>query len=195
MPPVKSEQTRNLRIIGTAGTVLFLLLLLSGMALYLGWELPPLDLRGEHATPDGYATPPRAVTAPPGTVTRASLSAANAIIPSADPNRNPLAADPEAISLGQQVYHVNCEMCHGKPGEAIGAVGERYNPHPPPLIERVPGASDARLYASVTDGIRSTPSAETARYLPQEWHAYQAMLSDRERWAVVAYLRSAYRSQ
>lgn len=192
MSPVKSDQQRRLRLLGSAAAALFFLFLLAGMALYEGWELPPLDLRDAHTTSDGYAPPPRAAAIPPGTVSRASLSPANHLTEDGSSGVNPLASDPRAVSLGQRVYHVNCAMCHGEPGESIGPVGERYNPQPPPLQERVPALPEARLYASITEGIRSTPTPETAQYLPQEWHAFRTMTSERERWAAVAYLRSAF---
>ena len=52
MSPVTNEQERNLRLLGFVGATLFLLILLAGVALYQGWEPPPLDLtllQGLHA--------------------------------------------------------------------------------------------------------------------------------------------------
>lgn len=81
-------------------------------------------------------------------------------------------------------------MCHGTPGGPPGPVAEHYQPRPPDLAEHLPHHSDAQLYSLITYGIRSTPTPEASRYLPEQWHAFRATTSPRERWAMVAYLRS-----
>jgi mono/diheme cytochrome c family protein len=177
-----SEQVRNLKILGAVGLALFAAVLVIAVMLYHGSELPPEDLRQYSSSPTGYAPPPQPQVIPPGTV----------------PRRPPPALAPRewraAGALGQHAYTVNCAMCHGSPGHDIGPVGDTYLPRPTDLARYVPAHPAARLYAVITDGIRSTPTPEAARYLPQEWHAFRAITSPAERWAIVAVLKARFRA-
>lgn len=192
MPPVNDEQANNLSVLRAVAGVLVITLLVIGAGLYFGWELPPARMRTYYTSATGYAPPPRAGVIPPGTVARGALDLAPSTEAAAEGLTNPLAGDPAAGVLGKKAYTVNCAMCHGEPGGAIGPVGEVYRPQPPPLAEHLPEHSDGRLYAMITYGIRSTPTRETAQYLPREWHAFEGITSARERWAIIAYLRSAF---
>src|SRR5205823_8151532 len=108
--------------------------------------------------------------------------------PEAERLTNPLAGDPAGLPAGKQAYDINCAMCHGSPGRAIGPVGESYLPRPPDLARQVPQRSAGHLYCDITEGIRSTPTPEAARYLPREWHAFREITTPKERWAIVAYM-------
>lgn len=211
MPPVKlslpstgEEQARNLKIVA-AVAVLFLIALTSlGAALYLGAELPPHDVRTYQTTPDGYAAPPRPTeVVPAGTVARGSraYAAPGEVAPNsgmpvpslavADRWTNPLRGRADAAEQGKHLYSINCVMCHGEPGSGKpGNVGEAYTPKPPDLgSPRLSMFSGGRLYYRITYGIESTPTAESARYLPRDWHAFGPLLRPEERWGIVTYLQ------
>ncbi|HEU4753588.1 MAG TPA: cytochrome c [Armatimonadota bacterium] len=180
MPPVRTEQERNVRIVLGVLAAVVLLGLVTGGLLYMGVELPPYGLRSYYTASDGYAAPANPVIVPPGTVARGSGMR----------NTDPGGA-PAALDAGRRAYAVNCAMCHGEPGRGPGPVGESYVPPPPDVSRSVAARADAQLYQSITRGIRSTPTAEAARYLPETWHAFPE-ISARERWAVVRYLRTAF---
>lgn len=214
-----SEQERNLRIVKVIAALVVLGVIVTGALLYVGAEVPPYDLRTYYTSASGYASPPRPGVVPVGTVARGALalkdgggqqsavsgqSSGSGSIPPGlggrEPNaqgptpiadlRNPLHPEAETLGLGERAYGVNCAMCHGEGGRGIGPVGKVYQPRPPDLSKRLPGQPDGRLYIQITEGIRSTPTPEAARYLPREWHAFREITTPRERWAILTYLKA-----
>lgn len=208
MSPVAQEQQRNLKILTLALAALVLLIALGGWYLFTGVELPPYEMRHYYTSATGYAPPPGRQPAPPGTIARGSTrlqepslpSTAAAISgpdraltpPEADRLVNPARPDSATVALGKAQCDANCRMCHGAPGEAIGPVGEAYTPRPPDLRTRVRLHSDGALFFLITNGIRSTPTPETARYIPDEWHSFRDLMTPRERWAAVTYMRHSF---
>lgn len=96
------------------------------------------------------------------------------------------------LVLGKQVYDKRCAACHGATGKGDGPAAELLVPRPRDFtagkykIRSVPGqlASDQDLFRIVTDGMPGTS-------MPG-WRA----LPERERWAVVEYIKrfaEAYR--
>jgi mono/diheme cytochrome c family protein len=187
MPPIAEEQSRNLRILGALIAAFILLVIVAGYALYSGAELPPAEMQTGHSSSDGYAPPAHPEIVPGGSVPR------GVPVPAAPgrPEREAVTPDAATLSLGKRAYDVNCAMCHGAPGGETGPVGKTYVPRPPDLAGHAAAYPPERLYAMITDGIRSTPTPEAARYLPREWHAYRAITTSRERWAMVRYIRSS----
>src|SRR5262249_61756792 len=88
---------------------------------------------------------------------------------------------PAAMAQGEQLYRDNCAGCHGLDGAAHGpqAAASRV---PAPDLQR-PGSlvdqTDTQLLAVVTDGVAGTG-------MP----GFGASLTESQRWAAVAWLRS-----
>lgn len=187
MPPVAEEQSRNLCILGALAAAVILVALIAGYALYSGAELPSAEMRTGHTSADGYAPPAHPAVVPSGSVPRGVPA------PTAPgrPEREALTGDAATLALGKRAYDVNCAMCHGAPGGEPGPVGKTYVPRPPDLAQHAAAYPPERLYAMITDGIRSTPTPEAARYLPREWHAFRAITTSRERRAMVRYIKES----
>jgi mono/diheme cytochrome c family protein len=84
---------------------------------------------------------------------------------------NPVAAQPDAIAAGSNLYQNNCAQCHGADGNGKGG-------RPPVRSARIAGATDGDLYWLLKNG-------EAFRGMPS-W----AKLPEGQRWQIVAYLRS-----
>jgi mono/diheme cytochrome c family protein len=84
---------------------------------------------------------------------------------------NPVAAQPDAIAAGQNLYQNNCAQCHGADGNGRGR-------RPAVHSARIAGATDGDLFWLLKNGqpFRGMPS----------W----ARLPEGQRWQIVAYLRS-----
>jgi mono/diheme cytochrome c family protein len=84
---------------------------------------------------------------------------------------NPVAAQPDAIAAGQNLYQNNCAQCHGADGNGRGR-------RPPVHSARIAGTTDGDLFWLLKNGqpFRGMPS----------W----ARLPEGQRWQIVAYLRS-----
>jgi mono/diheme cytochrome c family protein len=84
---------------------------------------------------------------------------------------NPVAAHPEAIAAGLNLFQNNCAQCHGADGNGRGR-------RPPVHSARIAGATDGDLFWLLKNGqpFRGMPS----------W----ARLPEGQRWQIVAYLRS-----
>jgi mono/diheme cytochrome c family protein len=91
---------------------------------------------------------------------------------------NPVDATPQTIAQGREVYLRECASCHGATGNNDGdkapkeIVGTR-KPSDPSLREE----SDGALFWKIGEGRSAMPST---------WD----VLTDRERWAVVIFLRT-----
>src|SRR5687768_6614728 len=93
-------------------------------------------------------------------------------LPSERPTANPLEGNADAITAGMGAYRVRCADCHGM--EARGIRG--------PDITQVwvRGRTDARLFATIRNGVPST-----------EMPAFPApRTSDMDIWRILAYLRT-----
>ena len=92
--------------------------------------------------------------------------------------RSPIAADGQAAAGGKAVYAKQCAQCHGAGGKGDGSKGRDLDPRPSDLTSAAVGReSDGALYWKISTGRRPMP-------------AFEKLLSQRERWEVVAYLRS-----
>jgi mono/diheme cytochrome c family protein len=85
---------------------------------------------------------------------------------------------PDQLALGKKVYADKCAACHGDSGAGDGPQAAGKNvpnlTDPAALISK----SDTALYQTVTNG------------LPDVSHKFNDQLTDDERWAAIAYLRS-----
>jgi mono/diheme cytochrome c family protein len=93
-------------------------------------------------------------------------------VPQADRQRtNPLAANPDSIAAGAQLYREHCAKCHGVDAEGKGS-------RPGLKTERLQNASDGELAWILKNGniFKGMPG----------W----AGMPEQERWQIIAFLRS-----
>ena len=96
--------------------------------------------------------------------------------------QSPLATTADTLELGALVFRQNCSMCHGMTGDGDGYVGLAFTPYPapvPPAIddERIQSLTPGEVYASVSNGFGFMP-------------AFQGLLTEADRWAIVALLEA-----
>jgi mono/diheme cytochrome c family protein len=90
--------------------------------------------------------------------------------------RSPVAAAPDVLARGKQVYDTICTVCHGPKGEGDGPIIGRF-PNPPSLLAaHAKALPDGQIVHIVTRGQGIMPS-----------HAAQVLLPDR--WKVALYVR------
>jgi mono/diheme cytochrome c family protein len=90
---------------------------------------------------------------------------------------------PALLARGQERFDIFCAPCHSIAGDGDGFVARRGFPHPPSYhSDRLRNASDAHLYAVITDGYGAM-------------YPYARRLTPADRLAVVAYIRALQLSQ
>lgn len=102
----------------------------------------------------------------------------------------PLPVTPELMKRGHERYDIYCAPCHGLDGSGNGMVAKRaealgegtWTPPSSYHTEIVRGRPVGYLFNAITNGIRNMPP-----YGPQ--------IPERDRWAIVAYVRALQRSQ
>ena len=94
--------------------------------------------------------------------------------------KNPVAASPESVAAGQQLYMRQCASCHGKNGQ--GGPGNDLIPPAPGLLgdHWDHGSTDGELFANIKNGI-----APDFNMVP-----FKDKLKDDDIWSVVNYIRS-----
>jgi mono/diheme cytochrome c family protein len=121
--------------------------------------------------PDGWDPPAGAVPITGGEIDYTMEEAAELENPYAD-----------QAELGAEVYRINCAQCHGAEGLAdtfVAAVFEGYGaPRPANLQEMPRGLNDGELFYVVTNGF------------PETMPPFRRLLTEEQRWAVVAHLRT-----
>lgn len=96
--------------------------------------------------------------------------------------RNPLKIDAELLAHGQRRFNTYCSPCHDRTGQGRGVVGQRAIWIPTNLQEpRVKEMNDGEIFNVITSGRRSMPP-------------YRFQIVDRDRWAIVAYVRALQRT-
>ncbi|MCX7907977.1 MAG: DUF3341 domain-containing protein [Ignavibacteria bacterium] len=94
---------------------------------------------------------------------------------------NPLLPSKENLELGKSKYNTFCSPCHGWRGEGDSRLNGQF-PNPPSLhSEKVRNWSDGRIYHVIVEGQNIMPS-------------YSKQLTEKERWAIVLYIRALQRS-
>ena len=99
---------------------------------------------------------------------------------------NPLKPTKENIEAGRKLYEENCASCHGPQGRGDGEAGKELNP-PPANIAFVidkPIATDGFLMWTISEGGEKLGTA-----MP----AFKDVLSEKERWQLILYLRTLSR--
>ncbi len=96
----------------------------------------------------------------------------------ADKLKNPLKDLTKASELGEELFNVQCAICHGESGTGDGIAGVGLTPRPADLTsEKVQKQSDGAIFWKITTG--RPPMA-----------SYEAIYSDEQRWQLVAYIRT-----
>ena len=90
---------------------------------------------------------------------------------------NPLGAD--AATQGAEVFHTNCQMCHGPQGHGDGPAGQALDPKPRNLAELQTKASDDFLFWCIREGKPGTSMV-----------AWKGILTDEEIWQAVSFIRT-----
>src|SRR5207248_4427425 len=86
--------------------------------------------------------------------------------------------DPSLVRNGIVLYRKNCQPCHGGPGVAEEQIGRGINPKPPYLVIAANDWTDSQLFWITSHGLKMSG-------MP----GFGARLSDKDRWAIVAFLR------
>ena len=90
----------------------------------------------------------------------------------------PVTVDKALLLRGQQRFNVYCSPCHGRSGDGNGMIVQRGLKQPPSFFtERLRTQPDGYFYDVITNGFG----------LMQD---YSAQVDPRDRWAIVAYLRT-----
>ena len=89
----------------------------------------------------------------------------------------------EVVERGQQRYNIYCAPCHDGTGSGNGMVVQRGYPQPPSFhIDRLRNADAGYYFDVMTNGFGRMPD-------------YRGQVSPRDRWNIVAYLRTLQLSQ
>jgi mono/diheme cytochrome c family protein len=94
--------------------------------------------------------------------------------------KEPWIENADVAKYGEELYKVNCAMCHGDKGLGDGAAGASMNPKPRNFVEgqwKNPGDS-VGLFNTITSGIGGTSMAGFSHLKPVD------------RWALVQFIRS-----
>ena len=132
---------------------------------------------------DGMSARPRIA----GTVARGELSTDpffdTGKINGALANGYPFAVTREVIDRGHQRYDIYCSECHGRVGDGNGMIPSRGYRRPPSFhTETLRTRPTGHFFDVITNGFGAMPP-------------YKTMVSPRDRWAIVAYIRVLQLSQ
>ncbi len=98
---------------------------------------------------------------------------------------NPYKPTPDLIKRGEEIYMQQCKACHGESGRGDGPAAKGLDPKPSDLsfIMKRHIATDEYLFWTISEGGKPIGSA-----MP----AYKDILSEKDRWAVILYLRDRF---
>lgn len=174
-------------------------LLVAGIAWASPWDIDMIDSRAFKAyewhmrpsIPEGSVQRPSGTLARPGgvgTYQNDYIPAGDRLAPTTDAMANPYPVDTKVTAQGEHLFQVSCAPCHGVEGKGGGPVTQndpanniKRFPIPAPLLSGAGAVtksrSDGYLYYTIRNGGALMP-------------AYGISLTDRERWSIVAYLRT-----
>lgn len=98
---------------------------------------------------------------------------------------NPLEGDAAAIAAGEQIYETSCAVCHGEEGRGDGPSAAGADPAPADF-------TDSAMMSNMTDGYMFWRITEGGQMEPFNsiMPPWKDVLSEDERWQVIAYIRS-----
>ena len=89
---------------------------------------------------------------------------------------NPLQPTTDVVKHGKELFHRDCEQCHGKAGRGDGPQSFSLDKHPADLAsEKVQSQADGAFFWKMTEGRGVMP---------------KATLGDKDKWSVILYLRT-----
>ena len=96
----------------------------------------------------------------------------------------------QMIEIGQDRFNVFCIVCHGGAGDGDGMGGAQWSTpipsyHQPQYYPGGERGQDGYLFHIIRYGLANAPGLQPALRMP----AYGDRVSEREAWAIVAYLR------
>ena len=95
----------------------------------------------------------------------------------------PFAVDKAILDRGQSRFNIYCSQCHGRTGDGNGMIPSRGYRRPPSFhTETLRTAKTGHFFDVMTNGFGAMPP-------------YATMISPRDRWAIVAYIRALQLSQ
>jgi mono/diheme cytochrome c family protein len=95
---------------------------------------------------------------------------------------NPVPINEEFLRRGQQRFDIYCSPCHDRTGQGQGIVPKKSAWIPTNLMEdRVFEMADGEIFTVISQGRRSMKG-------------YRYQITERDRWAIVAYVRALQRS-
>ena len=105
--------------------------------------------------------------------------------PAAQAPTNPVAATPDSVAAGADLYTRHCAACHGPTGRGDGplaAATAAYGARPSNLADTAwrHGGSDGEIFAAIRDGIGPDFAMD----------AFRGRLGEPDIWNLVNYLRS-----
>jgi mono/diheme cytochrome c family protein len=105
-------------------------------------------------------------------------------IPGMGAPENPVEADDASLTRGQELFVINCRMCHGQTGEGTGPIAPFLANKPANLTSPVvQSKSDGSMFLTITNGI-------TGKMPPLNENLLVS-----ERWDVVNYIRTLKASE
>ncbi len=99
--------------------------------------------------------------------------------------KNPLKPTKENLAAGEKIWKEQCVACHGESGRGDGPAGKALNPPAADLafIITRPIAQDDFLFWTISEG-----GLQFGTAMP----AYKNILSEKQRWQVILYLRKKF---
>ncbi|MFH2040305.1 MAG: c-type cytochrome [Chloroflexota bacterium] len=102
-----------------------------------------------------------------------------AFIPGMGAPANPVSPDEISLARGEQLFNINCVVCHGQSGKGDGVVAAFFQFKPADLTtEIVQSNSDGAIFMTISNGVNGR--------MP----ALNENLNVRDRWDVVNYVRT-----
>ncbi len=96
--------------------------------------------------------------------------------------RNPEKINKELLVYGQRKFNTYCSPCHGQTGDGKGIVAQRSLWQVGNMLDpRIKEYPDGEIYSVASEGRRTM-------------NGYRNQIGDRERWAIVAYVRALQRA-
>ncbi len=96
--------------------------------------------------------------------------------------KNPVEVTPDLLRRGQQRFNIYCSPCHDRTGQGQGIVPKKAIWLPTNLMEdRVQTMPDGEIFSVISHGRRTMPG-------------YKFQVVERDRWAIIAYVRALQRS-